>query len=68
MVDRYQSLLGSQVLSDNIDRNMKVDKAFNCNMEMIKRSNAHAARMREFISKYKRDISNDASEYVTRFK
>ena len=68
MVDRYQSLLGSEILSDNIDRNMKVDKAFNTNMEMIKRANERAAKMRQFISKYKRDISADADQYVKQFK
>lgn len=68
MVDRYKSLLGSEVLSDNIDRNMKIDKAFNYNMEIIKRTNSHATKMREYISKYKRDISKDADEHVNKFK
>jgi hypothetical protein len=54
-------------MSDNI-RNFKVDKIINNNMEMISRTNQHAARMREFISKYKRDATNEADKYVEMFK
>jgi hypothetical protein len=57
MVDRYKSLVGSEVMSDNL-RNIKVDRIVNNNMEMISRANDHAARMREYISRYKRDATN----------
>lgn len=57
MVDRTHSLIGSQVMSDNIDRNINVNQIYNTNMEMIKRANNRAAKMREYISKYKRDVS-----------
>lgn len=57
MVDRYKSLLGSELMSDNI-KNIRVDRIVNNNMEIISRTNEHAGRMREYISKYRRDATS----------
>lgn len=68
MVDRYKSLVGSEIMSDNL-RNMKVEKVVdNKNMEMISRTNEHAAKMREYIAKYKRNVTNEADKFVDMFK
>ncbi len=67
MVDRYQSLLGSELIPQDM-KNIRVDRIVNNNMEVISRANEHAARMREYISKYRRDATIEADRFVDLFK
>jgi hypothetical protein len=53
MVDRYKSLVDSQVMSDQIDPNFKGTR--NYNRELVERTNSHATKMREYLTKYKRN-------------
>lgn len=68
MVDRYQSMVGSALLVEDIGRNVRADQLRNINREIVQRTNDHGTRMRELISKYKRNISKEADDYIVQFK